>query len=97
MSGFFHVMKTSGRFFHGAVIFVFVAVRTPHILPGGHWAVSFGAVTIKAAVMRLHRSLGGHALSPLRFTMRAGVAGFEGPVPPSVELWKILPKSCTLP
>lgn len=29
-----------------------------------HWAVSFGAVTIKAAVMRLHRSLGGHATQP---------------------------------
>lgn len=43
-------MKTSERFFHGAVIFVFVAVRTPYFLPGGHWAVSSGAVTIKAAV-----------------------------------------------
>lgn len=74
----------------------FVVVRTPHS-PGGNTGLfPLGQLQSKLLWTRLHKSLGGHALSPLRFT-RAGVAGFEGPVPPSVELWKTLPKSCMLP
>lgn len=57
----------------------------PHSPGGGHWAVSFGAVTIKAAVdVRLYKSFDGYALSSLEFIARVGVSGSEAHL--SVEL-----------
>lgn len=98
MSGFLHSTKMSARLYHGAVVFVFVAVRTPHILLGADTGLfPLGQLQSKLLWMCLHKSLDGRALSPLRFTTRVGVAGFGGPVHLSVKLWKILPKTCMLP
>lgn len=53
----------------------------------GHWAVLFGAVTIKAAMHLLEPVFGWtQALSRLWFTTRIGVCGSEGLVPKSRPL-----------